>query len=207
MCAALGKPAYAHPHVFVDTQLEISFNTTGQADGVRITWIYDDLTSLQFITDRGMDEDFDGKLTVSEQAALSGFDMDWDEGYPGDTYALSDVAVFQLSGPSDWTAVYENGKVTTTHFRRLLPPVTVGTDPLVIKVYDPSLYSRYYIVGEPKVTGRADCKGAIQRPDLIAANEKLAAAIAALPGDAENEFPALGAIFAEEVRITCAVQS
>ena len=207
LSTVLGTPANAHPHIFVDTQLEISFNTTGEAEGVRITWTYDDLTSLQFIADRGMDEDFDGKLTATETTALSGFDMHWDEGYPGDTFALNGVAPLQLSGPSDWTAAYANEKITTSHFRRLIPPVALGSDPLVIQVYDPSLYSGYYIVGEPKVTGRADCVAEIQRPDMKAANEKLDAAIAALPGDVENEFPALGAIFAEGVRVTCTAHS
>ena len=62
LSTVLGTRANAHPHIFVDTQLEISFNTAGEAEGVRITWTYDDLTSLQFIADRGMDVDFDGRL-------------------------------------------------------------------------------------------------------------------------------------------------
>ncbi len=203
----LGTPAYAHPHIFVDTQLEIAFNAAGDAEGVRITWTYDDLTSLQFIADRGMDPDFDGQLTPAEITALSGFDMHWDEGYPGDTFALNGVAPLQLSGPSDWTATYANDKITTSHFRQLVPPVALVADPLVIRVYDPSLYTGYYIVGEPKVTARSDCKATIQRPDMTAANKQLDAAIAALPGDVENEFPAMGSIFAEEVRVTCAAHS
>ena len=207
LSTALGTPATAHPHIFVDTQLEISFNAGGEAEGVRITWTYDDLTSLQFITDRGMDEDFDGKLIASETAALSGFDMHWDDGYPGDTFVLNGTAPVQLSGPLDWTAAYADAKITTSHFRHLIPPVALGSDPLVVQVYDPSLYSGYYIVGKPKVTGRPDCNAEIQRPDMKAANEKLDAAIAALPGDVENEFPALGEIFAEGVRVTCAAHS
>ncbi|MFA9231725.1 MAG: DUF1007 family protein [Microgenomates group bacterium] len=207
LTTVLGTPVHAHPHVFVDTQLEISFNAAGEAEGVRITWTYDALTSLQFIADRGMDEDFDGTLTATETAALSGFDMHWDEGYAGDTFALNGAAPLQLSGPSDWTADYANEKVTTSHIRRFISPVPLGSDPLVIEVYDPSLYTGYFIVGEPNVTGRADCKATIQRPDIKAANEKLEAAIAALPGDVENEYPALGAIFAKGVHVTCAARS
>ncbi|MDP1576549.1 MAG: DUF1007 family protein, partial [Cypionkella sp.] len=134
----LGTPAEAHPHIFVDAQLEVAFNAAGEAEGVRITWTYDDLTSLQFVADRGMDSDFDGQLTTTEVAALSGFDMHWDEGYPGDTFALNGTAPLQLSGPSDWTATYANDKITTSHFRQLVPPLALGADPLVIRVYDPS---------------------------------------------------------------------
>lgn len=207
LSTVLGTPANAHPHIFVDTHLEISFNATGMAEGVRITWTYDDLTSLQFIADRGMDADFDGELTAAETSALSGFDMHWDEGYPGDTFALNGKVQLQLSGPSDWTADYANEKITTSHYRSITPPAALGPDPLIIQVYDPSLYTGYYIVGKPKVEGRSDCNADVRRPDMTAANQKLDAAIAALPGDAENEFPALGAIFAEEVHVTCAAHS
>lgn len=203
----IGTSASAHPHIFVDTQLEIFFNATGEAEGVRITWTYDDLTSLQFIADRGMDEDFDGNLTATETSALLGFDMHWDAGYPGDTFASNGATSVQLSGPSDWTARYANAKITTSHYRHLIPSVKLGSDPLIIQVYDPSLYSGYYIVGQPKVSGRADCKIDVQRPDLEAANKKLDAALAVLPADIENDFPALGADFAEEVHVTCAEQS
>ncbi len=200
-------PANAHPHIFVDTQIEINFDPQGRADGVRVTWTYDDLTSLQFIADRGLDADFDGALTDAENAALSGFDMDWEEGYAGDTYVLLGAAPVQLSGPSDWTATYQNDKITSSHLRRLTEPVAIGPEPLVVQVYDPTLYSGYYIVGEPKLIGTSDCQITVQRPDLHVANARLDAAIAALPGDAENDFPALGAAFAEEVRVTCAARS
>lgn len=203
----LALPAMAHPHIFIDTQLEISFDDQGRAVGVLVTWTYDDLTSLQIIADKGMDVDFDGALTPAETAALSGFDMNWDAGYAGDTYALLGESTLALSGPSDWTASYRNDKITSSHLRKIVKPVAIGAETLVIQVYDPTLYSGYYIVGEPKLTGASDCKIAIQRPDVHAANLRLDAAIAALPGDVENDFPALGQAFAEEVRISCAAQS
>ena len=97
-------PALAHPHIFTDTQIEVIFDETDRAEGLRITWAYDDLTSLQVIADHGMDVDFDGTLTAEETAALSGFDMHWDEGYAGDTYALLGKVPLRLTGPTDWTA-------------------------------------------------------------------------------------------------------
>ena len=199
----LAGPADAHPHIFIDTQLEVKFDAAGLAEGIRITWSYDDLTSLQVIADRGMDDDFDGSLTAAETAELSGFDMDWEEGYAGDTYAQLGAAPLQLSAPADWTAGYQHDIITSSHYRSFAEPVEVTSGPLIVRVYDPSLYSGYYIVGEPKLTGTSHCTAAIQKPDLDAANKLFEEAIANLPGDVENDYPALGSAYAEEVRITC----
>lgn len=179
------------------------FDATDRAEALRITWAYDDLTSLQFIADRGMDQDFDGNLTAEETAALSGFDMKWDEGYAGDTYALLGEVPLELTGPSDWTASYSNDVVTSSHLRKFTAPVTIGSDPLIVQTYDPTLYSGYFMVGAPKLSNTSHCRADIRKPDTDAANKLLDAAIASRPDDVENDFPALGAAFAEEVRITC----
>ena len=76
----LAGPANAHPHIFIDTQSEVKFDAAGLAEGIRVTWSYDDLTSLQVIADRNMDDDFDRNLTAAETAEISGFDMDWEDG-------------------------------------------------------------------------------------------------------------------------------
>ena len=199
----LATTAVAHPHIFIDTQIEVIFDETDRAEGLRITWAYDDLTSLQVIADHGMDTDFDGKLTAEEAAALSGFDMHWDEGYAGDTYALLGEVPLELTGPTDWTASYSADVITSSHLRKFAAPVTIGPDPLIVQTYDPTLYSGYFIVGKAKLSNTAHCRADVHKPDTDAANKLLDAAIAALPGDVENDFPALGAAFAEEVRITC----
>ncbi len=52
-CAA---PAQAHPHMFVETGLQVVFDDQGQAIGVRVRWSYDDLTSMQILADLGFDQ-------------------------------------------------------------------------------------------------------------------------------------------------------
>ena len=81
--------------------------------------------------------------------------------------------------------------------------------PLVVQVYDPSFYTAYRITNETRLTGRADCTALVFEPDRKAANAILQAAIDEQAGssDIEGEFPAIGAAYAEEVRITCAGRS
>jgi polyphosphate kinase len=200
-------PAAAHPHIFIDTELEVIFDDQGRATHLRVTWIYDDFYSLLTVEDRGLDPDGDGVLTPEESAALQGFDMNWDAGFAGDTYALSGAAEVALGPPGDWTARYEGGRVISTHLRALAAPVRPAPDPLIVQVYDPGFYSAYYISAQPVLTGAPPgCTVQVFEPDRDAADAILQAALDELAGtvDIEMEFPAVGAAYAEEARITCA---
>lgn len=202
--ALLASPAAAHPHVFIDTGIEVIFDAQGRAEALRITWTYDDLISLALLSDRGMDEDFDGVLTPAELTALNGFDMQWQPGVTGDTYALLEAAPLALSGPSEWTVSYADAKITSTHLRHFEAPVVIAAAPLVVQVYDNSYYTAYTIVGDPVLTGAAACQALAFEPDIAAADAILQQSIAELAGgDAEGDFPAIGAAYAEEVRVTC----
>lgn len=205
LVAATAGPAVAHPHVFIDATVEVIFDAEGRASALRIGWTYDDLFSLVMVEERGLDPDYDGTLTAEETARLSGFDMNWDPGFPGDTYALLGEAPLDLSRPKDWTAVYADGRITSTHLRSFDQPVDLGAGPLVVQVYDPGFYTAYGIVGTPVLTGREGCVAEVFEPDRAAADAILTAAIEELAGspDVEGDFPAVGAAYAEEVRVTC----
>jgi polyphosphate kinase len=198
------SPALAHPHIFVDTGIEVIFYAAGEAEALRLTWTYDELISLTLLTERAMDADFDGALTPEETATLNGFDMNWQPGFEGDSYALLGTTPLVLSGPSDWTVSYDGGKLTSTHLRRFAAPVDLAGQPLVIQSYDPGYYSSYAVTGA-KVTGRDDCTAELFEPDRAAADQILQDALAEYSGTdgAEAEFPAVGTAYAEEARITC----
>lgn len=202
---ALGAPAaHSHPHVFIDTGIEFLFDAAGRVSALRIVWVYDDFTSMVILADRGFDPDGDGALTEAETARLSGFDMQWDADFAGDTYALADDAALALSRPRDWTARVAQGRIVTTHVRDLGAPADPAAVPLVVQVYDPGYYSAYTIAAQPVLTGRADCRAQVYGPDLEAAQATLEAALAEFSGeDLEEGFPAVGAAYAEEVRLTC----
>lgn len=199
------QPALAHPHVFVDATVEVIFDAQGRAEALRIGWTYDEMLSLLVIEDRGLDTDYDGVLTDAETAALQGFDMAWEPGFAGDTYALAGEVPLALSGPEAFTAAYEGGKLRSSHLRRFDTPLDLATAELVVQVYDPSFYTAYTIVGTPVMTGRADCRVQVLEPDRAAADAILAAAIEELSGSGveEAEFPAIGAAYSEEARISC----
>jgi ABC-type uncharacterized transport system substrate-binding protein len=206
MMMAGAGPALAHPHVFIDTGIEIILNADNAATGVRISWTYDDLYSLYVVGDMGLDPDWDGVLTPGEEARLAGFDMNWDADFPGDTYALLNDAELALSRPQDWGASYAGGRITSTHLRLFDAPVALADVPLILQVYDPGFYTAYTIAHDPVLTGGDGCLAETYIPDLDAADEALKAALAEYSADVdlEADFPAIGKNYAEEVRVSCA---
>ncbi|MCU0815465.1 MAG: DUF1007 family protein [Cypionkella sp.] len=212
--------ALAHPHIFIDATLEVIFDADGRAEALRIGWAYDDLYSLTYLVENGFDPEFDGVLTAEEIARLQGFDMNWEEGFPGDTYALQAGQPLALGRPEAFSAELREGRLVSSHLRRFAAPVAM-TAPLVVQVYDPSFYTAYTIAAMPVLTGAAvtgkalmgkalmgagACTVEVFEPDRAAADARLQAALEELAGspDVELDFPAIGDAYAEEAVVTCA---
>jgi ABC-type uncharacterized transport system substrate-binding protein len=204
-------PARAHPHMFLDTSLQVMLDASLRVASVQITWVYDDLSSLQYIADLGLDMDGDGVLTAAERETLTGFDMNWDEGFAGDSYVLVGGVDMPLSRPRDWTADYVDGRIVTSHIRDLQSPSPANAaGEVIVQTYDPGFYAAYTIksaiVTGPDGAVLPACAAQIFVPDLDAADQILLAALAEYTADEdiEADFPAVGAAYAEEVRVTCA---
>lgn len=202
-------PAAAHPHVWIDAQVEVVLDDQDRAVAVRIGWTYDPFYSLFITGDMGLDPDGDGRLLPAELARLQGFDMNWQPGFEGDSYVSLDGAPLALGPPEDWGTTYDDagGQITTTHLRRLAAPAAIGAATLVVAVYDPGYYTAYALLPGPKVSGGSGaCRAEARAPDPDAADAALQAALAgyAADQDAEADFPDIGLAFAGEVRVTCA---
>lgn len=203
---AAAGPVAAHPHLFIDVGMTFRFDDQGRATGVTIEWHYDEFFSLTYLTDEGYDPDFDGALTPAEEARLTGFDMRWQAGHAGDSYALLGDAELVLSAPTEATARVTDGRIVTSHHRTFAEAVPMTDAPLIVQVYDPSFYTAYTIAYDPVLEGAApDCLVQVFEPDRAAADAILQAALDELSGtvDVEAEFPAIGAAYAEEARVTC----
>jgi len=205
--AGLCGPAVAHPHVFIDTSVEVILDDNDRVTAVRIGWVYDELFSLMVIADRELDRDADGQLSPEEAEGLKGFDMQWIEGYPGDSYALIDGRDLTLGPPEVPTAEWDGRVIRTTHLRSLPEPVEIGAGTFIVQVYDPGYYTAYFIPFDPVITGGSGaCSAEVWAPDPEAADQALKDALLeyAPDQDLEADFPAIGRNFAEEVRVTCA---
>ena len=205
LATLLASPLGAHPHIFVDTGLDLRFDAEGRLTEVRVVWIYDELYSLLITEDRGLDPEFDGILTPEEVADLQGFDMNWTPGFNGDLVILQNGAELRLSGPLEPTASFENGRITTTHVRRV-DAAPAGDAPLAVKPYDATYYTAYDITQGVRIEGTESCRSRIEVPDVNAALRELQDVLAALDEYASPEdenLPDVGGLLASTVHVTC----
>lgn len=203
---AMPLGAKAHPHIFIESGVDAIFDAQGQVTALRISWAYDDFYSLISIEDRGLDADGDSILTPEEEAKLAGFDMDWDADYDGDLYVLQGEETIAMGRPEEPTATYEDGIITSTHLRKLARPVAPGPEGLVVQIYDSGYYTAYNINADTRLTNApAGCAAQVFEPDLDAADKLLQESLEEFMANQniEMQFPAVGAVYADEVRITC----
>ena len=195
----------AHPHVFVDTGLELIVEGRGQLTHVRVTWEYDEFYSLLITEDLSLDPDGDGILTEAEITKLKGFDMQWIEGFNGDLVVADGDTLATLSGPRDITASFSDGRITTTHVRALERPMLPG-ETATIKAYDPTYYTAYEVTHPVTVIGDSACDVRLKVPELNSGLMDLQQQLATLDSQMDPldaGLPEIGAQIASSVIFTC----
>lgn len=198
------RVGHAHPHIFIDAGLELIHGADGRVVEMRITWRYDELYSLLLLQDYGLDPDFDGALTEAEIDATLGFDLNWGAGFEGGLVASAAGQMLQIGAPAPVSLILtESGQLETVHRRPVLD--APAADEIEASIYDEAFYIAFEMILPTVVTGRAGCEAALLRADLDSAYAILDAEIERLGGaiSAEDNFPPVGAIFADRVRITC----
>ncbi|WP_299729984.1 DUF1007 family protein [uncultured Tateyamaria sp.] len=189
----------AHPHVFIDASLRAVVDADGMFKGLEVQWAYDDFYSLLIFADLELDSDGDGRLRPDEVKRLEGFDLQWVDGYEGDSYASLNGRPVALGAPQSRGTRVEGGRIITTHFR----PANAPAAGLQIKAYDPTFYTAYELAGQVEVDG--PCTARIEAADLDAAYTKLEELLYATPeSEATDYYPEVGESFADTVMLSCA---
>lgn len=207
LTCCLPLPALAHPHVFIDTGLELVVDEAGHLTHVRVTWAYDEFYSLLILEELHLDRDGDGVLTEAEEEFLTGFDAEWFEGYNGDLVVRMGGADIQLSGPLEPTATTEDARIVTTHLRAI-EGGPIPASALSIKAFDETFYTAYELNRPVTISGPAVCSLERTDPDIDAELAQMRAFLLTLDANydlEENDVPLVGEKFATEIRLSCPV--
>ncbi|NKX46223.1 DUF1007 family protein [Roseicyclus persicicus] len=204
LTALAAAPAGAHPHIFVDAGLQLLRDAAGRVVAVEVTWRYDELYSMILAQDYGLDADYDLQLTEAEVAGTLGFDLNWSDGFEGGLVLRQDGAELALGPPEPVSLrMLDTGQIETTH-RRPVAGAAPGAA-IEAQVYDPEFYVAFEMILPIGVAGAPDCATDLIRADLDAAYAGLEAALEEIGGAvaAEDNFPAVGALFADRAVIAC----
>jgi ABC-type uncharacterized transport system substrate-binding protein len=200
---ALPVPVAAHPHVFVDSQLEV--RTQGSlVTAVRLTWTYDDFFTLFLLEDLGLDPEADGVLTVTELATLEASITDWPPDFSGDLVLTYGEEPVPLSDRRDHRVEVVDGRLVESHVRLLASPVDVAGAVLTIENYDPYYYVAYSML--PEVAVAAPCDAALIPADPEVAQAEVDSLWQGLDiagAGPEMQLPPVGYAFSDRVEVQC----
>ncbi|MCC6007547.1 MAG: DUF1007 family protein [Rhodobacteraceae bacterium] len=208
LAVALGPTgALAHPHVFVDTGLNLHFDEEGRLAAIRVIWVYDEFTTLWLLDEAGLDPDFSGSLTDEERDTLARLDTNWDADFKGDLFLWQGGEGVALSRPMEPWADLRDGRAVTSHLRALPERMRPGPGAaLEIAAYDPTFFTAYHLIRPVEMQGAPGCAVRVDEADLDAAYAQLEERLDAIPPDLwEAEFPEVGHLFADRVVVTCDV--
>ncbi len=203
-CRSPSRPASrAHPHVFIDAGVDFVFDAEGRLTDLRMTWIYDPLTSLFMLEELGIDAAEDAALTPADRDRLAAYQTEWVDGYEGDSYLWDGDRRVGLSGPEAPDAELIEGKVAIRFLRALETPLRPGAD-TVVKVYDPTYFTAYLVTKTPQLEGApGDCRARVVPFESSGPLAALQRSLLSVGVDEDPTDEDVGALFAERVYLTC----
>jgi ABC-type uncharacterized transport system substrate-binding protein len=202
---SVSGPVAAHPHIFVEAEVEVVFDGEGLVAGVRLSWTYDDFFSFLLSSELGLDADGDLEMTAQELETLAGQVLDWPADFGGDLYLRQGDATVTLGARSEASVDYVDGRVIERHFRPLAEPLDASA-PLTVQVYDPFYYVAYEISPDITLAGGEGCGAELRKADLNAAYSLVDELLYGRPASdvgPDEYFPEVGEAFADTVFVTC----
>lgn len=206
ICALCLMPALAtaHPHVFVDAEV-VFLGSPSALDEIRVTWRYDEFTTLFLIETLDLDRDGDGVLDAEDEARIVAGETDWPPEYEGDIYMHAGGQHVAMTRPHNADAGMVDGRIFVTFDLPLATPqpLTPGAQ-ISLKLYDPYYYYDYDILPGAMIDPAAPGCAVTLVP--FAPDREDAALQEGLRLLARDEVPAeenIGARFADELVVHC----
>lgn len=137
LAAAVTWGAFGHPHVFMDTRIEVSFDERGLA-GFWVTWRFDRAFTGSILLD--FDRDKNGRLSAAEVAEIEANAFSNLVNYNYFVYVRSSDGLHRPSGVREFNAYMEGERI---HYRFFVPyclPVGAAEVQVNLAVYDDTFF-------------------------------------------------------------------
>lgn len=197
---ALGGPAAAHPHAWIDLAIEVHFDASGRVTGLRETWLFDDYYTA-FATE-GFDQDGDGRPDQAKIDELMAENLRNLAEYDYFTRVESGGARLGLGAAADAVVRMQGARLELTFWLPLAVPAEAQAG-VEYAIFDPTFYIEMLHVeqGEPVrlVGAPAGCRHRLTPPSPNLETVALAQAL----DQTQSAGDGLGIHFAERVSIRC----
>lgn len=167
MLALAPAEAFAHPHVFVEANLEILRDADGAVIELRHVWRFDELFSSTVLLD--FDADGDGKLNDQELEEVSATVTELLGEYDFYTEIRLDGQSQDFVPPPKIMVDYQDNQILMFFAETMEPALPIAGKAFRVAVSDPTYYVAVEIANQSSVqiTGKGEpCDVAIERPDF-----------------------------------------
>lgn len=184
--------AWAHPHIFVDAEVAVTFDNAGNVTAIEHHWSFDRAFSAWQI--QGLDTNGDGAFSSDELSSLtlaSMQDLTQHEFY---TFAGEGAHDLSFAPGPDSRMSYAGGRVVLSFSVHPTRPYRIGNE-LEIAIYDPEYYIALGLDDIAAVTLRnapAGCSASLRPPKELPS--ELVDQLNALPAQVTKLPPELAAV-------------
>jgi len=130
-------PALAHPHIFIDAKVRVSFDANGAITALHNEWTFDEAFSSWVV--QGLDTNGDGNTTPDELQELADENLTGLAQYGFYTYAGEGDDALTFTATGDQRMVYENGRTTLSYTAVPDRAIVVGPR-FELAINDPEYY-------------------------------------------------------------------
>lgn len=159
--------ANAHPHVFIEANLEVVRNDKGEATEIRHVWRFDEFFSSSLLLD--FDANGNGKLDESELQEIAGITRQSIAEYNFYTEVRNGETVGNFYEPEPYIVDQDGSHLLIIMSLELEKPMAMGAEGFKIAVSDPTYYVAVDLQDEGSVLVSGNDKGCryeIVRPDF-----------------------------------------
>lgn len=189
VCITLPAAAQAHPHVFVEANLDIVQNEAGEATHIRHVWRFDELFSSSLLLD--FDDNGNGQLDVAELQEIASVTSQSIAEYNFYTEIRNGDQIINFYEPDPYIVDMQDGQLLIILSVEIEKPVKMNGNSFRVAVSDPTYYVAIDFLSDDAVQvsgGKQSCSHDIVPPDwdaLYAEDAQRLADLFAAPADAE----------------------
>lgn len=133
-----GLPGLAHPHVWIEANLEIVRDDKGQATQIRHVWRFDEIFSSSLVLD--FDDNGNGELDEKELEEIGKVTRQSLTEYNFYTEVRSGSNIVDFYEPEPYIIDYKNGQLLMIMALELTKPQPMGAEGFKVAVSDPTYY-------------------------------------------------------------------
>ena len=145
----LQMPVFAHPHIFIDGNVQLIFNTQGQIVALRQSWKFDELFAAYAL--QGVPRAKSGEVAKEE---LDKITKEWMSALADPeshffTEAMQGTNKFNFGAAKDAATTWDarSGQLTLAFELPFVTPVTLGKQAVEVDIYDSSYFVAFAYKG------------------------------------------------------------